>query len=384
MALDGIGNRPSATPLPQGLAPSGVAPTGDVRQQPVTADVAAPAATRVPVLPAASRPALPEVREDLLEGLSPQEAFAALSARFEANRSRSAESQIDNAARLRTANAPARTEVVEKAADNFLVKLWNAVAKTVTSNPAAAIGLVVTTVTSIAGVVASGGVGIPAAIAAISAAAAPFVTAVAANAGVDLNQMLTQGVEEVLKLAGVDAKNAWKASNIIGSVINLGVSVGAAVVAGNPAVFDVSRVAQVATSIANAFEMKGTAVATISETVRGFAALGMLIGGSIASGASVLNYGGLDKILSGGDSAFKAIVSSFSQGIDLKQLGEGGAKLLELVPMLQQLFGQAFTDLQANGKLISLLQESYQAIVDHVESNAALAQDTLNLRHGLR
>jgi hypothetical protein len=327
---------------------------------------------------------LPEVREDLLEGLSPQEAFAALSARFEANRSRSAESQIDNAARLRTANAPARTEVVEKAADNFLGKLWNAVAKTVTSNPAAAIGLLVTTVTSIAGVVASGGVGIPAAIAAISAAAAPFVTAVAANAGVDLNQMLAQGIEEVLKLAGVDAKNAWKASNIIGSVINLGVSVGAAVVAGNPAVFDVNRVAQVATSIANAFEMKGTAVATISETVRGFAALGMLIGGSIASGASVLNYGGLDKILSGGDSAFKAIVSSFSQGIDLKQLGEGGAKLLELVPMLQQLFGQAFTDLQANGKLISSLQESYQAIVDHVESNAALAQDTLNLRHSLR
>jgi hypothetical protein len=51
---------------------------------------------------------------------------------------------------------------------------------------------------------------------------------------------------------------------------------------------------------------------------------------------------------------------------------------------LQKLFEQAYADLQANGSLINKLQDSYQAIVDHVESNAALAQDTLSLRNAMR
>ena len=384
MAIDGLGNRLPTTQTPQGPAPAAAAPAGSVPPRARIDDAAAPVNTRVPDLPTASRPALPEVRQDLLDGLTPQEAYAALSARFQENRSRSVESQIETAGRLRTANAPARTEVVQKASDNFLEKLWNAIVKTVVSNPAAAIGLVVTTATAIAGAVASGGAGIPAAIAAIAAAAAPFVTAVAANAGLDLNQLLARGIEEVLTFTGVDPKNAWKASQIIGSVINLGMSVGAAVVSGNPALFDVNGVAQLAGAIGDAFEMKGSAVKTISETVRGFAELGMLIGASVAGGANILSYGGLDKILAGGDTAFKAIIDAFSKGFDLQKLGEGGAKLLELVPLLQKLFEQAYADLQANGSLINKLQDSYQAIVDHVESNAALAQDTLSLRNAMR
>ena len=110
----------------------------------------------------------------------------------------------------------------------------------------------------------------------------------------------------------------------------------------------------------------------------------MLIGASVAGGANILSYGGLDKILAGGDTAFKAIIDAFSKGFDLQKLGEGGAKLLELVPLLQKLFEQAYADLQANGSLINKLQDSYQAIVDHVESNAALAQDTLSLRNAMR
>jgi len=384
MALDGIGSRTPTTQLPQAPAPTGVAPSTPVGARVPADGVAAPAANTVPTLPRSSRPELPEVRDDLLAGLTPQEAYAALATRFRENSSKSAEQRIETAGRLRTANAPARTESIQKASDNFVDKLWNALVKTVTSNPAAAIGLVITTVTSIAGVVASGGAGIPAAIATISGAAAPFVTAVAANAGVDLNQLLARGIEELLVFTGVDAKSAWKASQIIGSVVNLGASIGAAVVAGNPALFDVNRVAELAGSIADAFEMKGSAVSTITETVRGFASLGMIIGGSIAAGGNVLDYGGLGKIVSGGDTAFKTIIDSFSQGVDLKKLGEGGSKLLDLVPMLQKLFAQAYTDLQSNGDLIQKLKDSYQAIVDHVESNAALAQDTLSMRHAMR
>ena len=212
----------------------------------------------------------------------------------------------------------------------------------------------------------------------------PFVNAVAANAGFNLDQMLSKGIEELLVFTGVDAKSAWKASQVVGSVINLGASIGAAVVSGNPAVFDVNRVSQFAASIADAFEMKGSAVRTISETVRGFASLGMLIGGSIASGTNVLSYGGLDKIFASGENVFKTIMQSFSQGFDLTKLGQAGTELASLVPLFQKLFEQAYTDLQSHGGLITGLENSYRAIVDHVEQSSALAQDALALRASMR
>jgi len=386
MAIDAAGSRPipATHHQPTDTSAAGKAAGVSVPRGAGSIDTPAQVRDSVPTLSASSRPSLPAVREDLLEGLTPQEAYAALSAKFQDNRVKSAESRLETASQLRSANAPARAEVVQKASGNFLSNVWNALIKTVTNNPSAALGLVVTTVTSIAGVVASGGVGIPAAIGAIAAAAMPFVNAVAANAGFNLDQMLSKGIEELLVFTGVDAKSAWKASQVVGSVINLGASIGAAVVSGNPAVFDVNRVSQFAASIADAFEMKGSAVRTISETVRGFASLGMLIGGSIASGTNVLSYGGLDKIFASGENVFKTIMQSFSQGFDLTKLGQAGTELASLVPLFQKLFEQAYTDLQSHGGLITGLENSYRAIVDHVEQSSALAQDALALRASMR
>lgn len=386
MAIDAATNRLTPGPLRQPTDAGAPTQAVGVSRPRIagSVDAAAPVLDRVPTLTSSSRPSLPPVRENLLDGLTPQEAFAALSVKFQDNRTKSAESRLETASQLRSANAPARAEVVEKASTSFLSNIWNALVKTVTSNPSAALGLVVTTVTSIAGVIASGGVGIPAAIGAIAAAAAPFVNAVAANAGFNLEQMLSKGIEELLVFTGLDHKSAWKASQIIGSVINLGVSIGAAVVSGNPAVFDVNRVTQFAASIADAFEMKGSSVRTISNTVQGFASLGMLIGGSIASGANVLSYGGLDKIFASGENIFKTIMDSFSQGFDLNKLGQAGGELVSLVPMFQRLFEQAYGDLQSHGGLITGLENSYRAILDHVEQSSALAQDTLALRASIR
>jgi len=287
---------------------------------------------------------------------------------------------METADRLRVQNAPARTEVVQKAADNFFSRLWNGLLKTVASNPVAAISLVVTTVTSIAGVIASGGAGIPAAIAAIAAVAVPFVTSVAANAGLELDKMLSQGIEQMLVMLGVDEKSAWKAARLTSAAINLGVSIGAAVASGNVAAFDASRVGGFAAAIADAFEMRGSAVNTISDTVKGFASLGIMIGGSIASGADVLSYGGLDKILASGEGVFKQVLAAFGQGLDPIKLGEAAAGLSELVPLIQNLFQTAYSDLQANGGLLDGLQKSWQAIMDHVEETSTLAQDTLAMR----
>jgi hypothetical protein len=233
-------------------------------------------------------------------------------------------------------------------------------------------------------VIASGGAGIPAAIATISAAAAPFVAAVAANAGFELDKMLANGIEQLLKMAGVDDKSAWKAARLASSAISLGISIGTAVVSRNVSAFDANRVADFAAAIADAFEMRGSAVNTISDTVKGFASLGILIGGSIASGTDVLSYGGLDKILAGGEGVFKDILAAFSQGLDPKKLGDAAAGLGQLVPLIQNLLQEAFTDLQANGNLLDGLQKSWQAIIDHVAETSSLAQDTLAIRQGAR
>ena len=185
-------------------------------------------------------------------------------------------------------------------------------------------------------------------------------------------------------MVGVDEKSAWKAARLTGSAINLGISIGAAVVSGNVASFDVTRVADFAGAIADAFEMRGSAVSAISDTVRGFASLGILIGGSIASGTNVLNYGGLDKILAGGEGVFKDILAAFSQGFDPTKVANAVAGLDKLVPLIQNLFQQAYTDLQANGNLMDGLQKSWQAIMDHVAETSSLAQDTLAMRQGAR
>ncbi|NBS63057.1 MAG: hypothetical protein EBT33_01750 [Betaproteobacteria bacterium] len=375
MAIDGTGGRPLTPTARQPIGADAPAPASALRESTPRAQVDGPAAPaeKVPRLPAASRPALPEVREDLLEGLSPQEAYAALASKWSENRTQSLATRMETAEQLRVQNAPVREQAVQKAADNFFSRLWDGLVKTVTSNPAAAIGLVVTTVTSIAGVIASGGAGIPAAIATISAAAAPFVAAVAANAGFELDKMLANGIEQLLMMAGVDDKSAWKAARLASSAISLGISIGTAVVSRNVSAFDANRVADFAAAIADAFEMRGSAVNTISDTVKGFASLGILIGGSIASGTDVLSYGGLDKILAGGEGVFKDILAAFSQGLDLKKLGDAAAGLGQLVPLIQNLVQEAFTDLQANGNLLDGLQKSWQAIIDHVAETSSLA-----------
>ena len=386
MAIDGTGGRPLTPTARQPIGADAPAPASALRESTPRAQVDGPAAPaeKVPRLPAASRPALPEVREDLLEGLSPQEAYAALASKWSENRTQSLATRMETAEQLRVQNAPVREQAVQKAADNFFSRLWDGLVKTVTSNPAAAIGLVVTTVTSIAGVIASGGAGIPAAIATISSAAAPFVAAVAANAGVELDKMLANGIEQLLMMAGVDDKSAWKAARLASSAISLGISIGTAVVSRNVSAFDANRVADFAAAIADAFEMRGSAVNTISDTVKGFASLGILIGGSIASGTDVLSYGGLDKILAGGAGVFKDILAAFSQGLDPKKLGDAAAGLGQLVPLIQNLVQEAFTDLQANGNLLDGLQKSWQAIIDHVAETSSLAQDTLAMRQGAR
>ena len=393
MAIDSAGSRPLTPTARQPIGADGPAAASALRESTSRAQVDGPAAPaeKVPRLPAAARPALPEVREDLLEGLSPQEAYAALASKWSENRTQSLATRMETAEQLRVQNAPVREQTVQKAADsvqkapdNFFSRLWDGLVKTVTSNPAAAIGLVVTTVTSIAGVIASGGAGIPAAIATISAAAAPFVAAVAANAGFELDKMLANGIEQLLKMAGVDDKSAWKAARLASSAISLGISIGTAVVSRNVSAFDANRVADFAAAIADAFEMRGSAVNTISDTVKGFASLGILIGGSIASGTDVLSYGGLDKILAGGEGVFKDILAAFSQGLDLKKLGDAAAGLGQLVPLIQNLVQEAFTDLQANGNLLDGLQKSWQAIIDHVAETSSLAQDALAMRQGAR
>ena len=386
MAIDGTGSRPLTPTARQPIGADAPAPASALRESTPRAQVDGPAAPaeKVPKLPAVSRPALPEVREDLLEGLSPQEAYAALASKWSENRAQSLATRMETAEQLRVQNAPVREQAVQKAADNFFSRLWDGLVKTVTSNPAAAIGLVVTTVTSIAGVIASGGAGIPAAIATISAAAAPFVAAVAANAGFELDKMLANGIEQLLKMAGVDDKSAWKAARLASSAISLGISIGTAVVSRNVSAFDANRVADFAAAIADAFEMRGSAVNTISDTVKGFASLGILIGGSIASGTDVLSYGGLDKILAGGEGVFKDILAAFSQGLDPKKLGDAAAGLGQLVPLIQNLVQEAFTDLQANGNLLDGLQKSWQAIIDHVAETSSLAQDALAMRQGAR
>jgi hypothetical protein len=386
MAIDGTGSRPLTPTARQPIGADAPAPASVLRESTPRAQVDGPAAPaeKVPKLPAASRPALPQVREDLLEGLSPQEAYAALASKWSENRTQSLATRMETAEQLRVQNAPVREQAVQKAADNFFSRLWDGLVKTVTSNPAAAIGLVVTTVTSIAGVIASGGAGIPAAIATISAAAAPFVAAVAANAGFELDKMLANGIEQLLMMAGVDDKSAWKAARLASSAISLGISIGTAVVSRNVSAFDANRVAVFAAAIADAFEMRGSAVNTISDTVKGFASLGILIGGSIASGTDVLSYGGLDKILAGGEGVFKDILAAFSQGLDPKKLGDAAAGLGQLVPLIQNLVQEAFTDLQANGNLLDGLQKSWQAIIDHVAETSSLAQDTLAMRQGAR
>ena len=386
MAIDSAGSRPLTPTARQPIGADGPAAASALRESTSRAQVDGPAAPaeKVPRLPAAARPALPEVREDLLEGLSPQEAYAALASKWSENRTQSLATRMETAEQLRVQNAPVREQAVQKAADNFFSRLWDGLVKTVTSNPAAAIGLVVTTVTSIAGVIASGGAGIPAAIATISAAAAPFVAAVAANAGFELDKMLANGIEQLLKMAGVDDKSAWKAARLASSAISLGISIGTAVVSRNVSAFDANRVADFAAAIADAFEMRGSAVNTISDTVKGFASLGILIGGSIASGTDVLSYGGLDKILAGGEGVFKDILAAFSQGLDPKKLGDAAAGLGQLVPLIQNLLQEAFTDLQANGNLLDGLQKSWQAIIDHVAETSSLAQDTLAIRQGAR
>jgi len=386
MAIDGTGSRPLTPTARQPIGADAPAPASVLRESTPRAQVDGPAAPaeKVPKLPAASRPALPQVREDLLEGLSPQEAYAALASKWSENRTKSLATRMETAEQLRVQNAPVREQAVQKAADNFFSRLWDGLVKTVTSNPAAAIGLVVTTVTSIAGVIASGGAGIPAAIATISAAAAPFVAAVAANAGFELDKMLANGIEQLLMMAGVDDKSAWKAARLASSAISLGISIGTAVVSRNVSAFDANRVADFAAAIADAFEMRGSAVNTISDTVKGFASLGILIGGSIASGTDVLSYGGLDKILAGGEGVFKDILAAFSQGLDPKKLGDAAAGLGQLVPLIQNLVQEAFTDLQANGNLLDGLQKSWQAIIDHVAETSSLAQDTLAMRQGAR
>jgi len=393
MAIDGTGSRPLTPTARQPIGADAPAPASALRESTPRAQVDGPAAPaeKVPKLPAVSRPALPEVREDLLEGLSPQEAYAALASKWSENRTQSLATRMETAEQLRVQNAPVREQTVQKAADsvqkapdNFFSRLWDGLVKTVTSNPAAAIGLVVTTVTSIAGVIASGGAGIPAAIATISAAAAPFVAAVAANAGFELDKMLANGIEQLLKMAGVDDKSAWKAARLASSAISLGISIGTAVVSRNVSAFDANRVADFAAAIADAFEMRGSAVNTISDTVKGFASLGILIGGSIASGTDVLSYGGLDKILAGGEGVFKDILAAFSQGLDPKKLGDAAAGLGQLVPLIQNLLQEAFTDLQANGNLLDGLQKSWQAIIDHVAETSSLAQDALAMRQGAR
>lgn len=384
MAIDGAGVRPLSSPPRQSGAVDGSSLVPSARSNSPRSPVAEPAAPgeRVPQLPASSRPMLPDVREDLLNGLSPQEAYAALASRWSENRTQSLATRMEAADRLRLQNTPVRTEVIQKAADNFFARLWNGLLKSITSNPVAAISLVVTSVTSIAGVIASGGAGIPAAIAAVAAVAAPFVTSVAANAGLELDKMLSQGIEQMLVTLGVDEKSAWKAARLTGAAINLGVSVGAAVASGNVSAFDASRVGDFAAAIADAFEMRGSAVNTIGDTVKGFASVGILIGGSIASGADVLSYGGLDKILAGGEGVFKQILAAFGQGLDPDKLGEAAAGLNELVPLIQNLFQTAYSDLQANKGLIDGLQKSWRAIMDHVEETSSLAQDTLALRRG--
>ncbi len=386
MAIDGAGSRPLTPPARQPIDTDGAAPAAALRKRaPSTpVDGLAALAERAPELPTVSRPSLPAIREDILDGLSPQEAYAALASRWSENRTQSLATRLETADRLRVQNAPVREQTIQKAADNFFARLWDGLVKTVTNNPAAAIGLVVTTVTSIAGVIASAGAGIPAAIATIAAAAAPFVAAVAANAGFELDKLLSTGIEQLLVMVGVDEKSAWKAARLTGSAINLGISIGAAVVSGNVASFDVTRVADFAGAIADAFEMRGSAVSTISDTVKGFASLGLLIGGSIASGTNVLNYGGLDKILAGGEGVFKDILAAFSQGFDPAKVANAVAGLDKLVPLIQNLFQQAYTDLQANGNLMDGLQKSWQAIMDHVAETSSLAQDTLAMRQGAR
>ena len=382
MAIDRAVARPQSYPSQNTSGSSAADGTQAVKGTAGSAstDAAALPLDNAGALRSTSRPELPAVREDLLDGLSPQEAYAALASKLQDNRTRSAEDTIARAEKLRVANAPARAEVVSKASDNFLERIWNGLVKTVTSNPTAAIGLVFTAVSSIAGVIASGGAGIPAAIAAISAAAAPIVTATLAEAGINLDQLLARGVEELLKLAGVDEMSAWKASQVVSSVINLGVGIGVAVVSGNPAAFDTNLVGKLMQSVGAAIDMKRSSIDTIANTIKGFAALGMLIGGSVASGAKVLEYGGLDKILANGEGAFRKILDSFSQGLDLGKLGEAGSDLAALIPQFQKWFEQAFTDLQANGDLLNGLSQSWQAIVDYVNESSALAEDSLSLR----
>ncbi len=326
-------------------------------------------------------PVLPPVRDDALNGLSHAEAVELISAKFRETATKAASDILATGATLRKQNEPARREVVQNSADHFVERIWNGVVSAISKNPTAAIKAVMVIGSAIASVVATGGAALPSAIAAVGAVVGPMVTATLSEAGLDLRGFLAQGIESLLGAWGVDNSSAWKIAGVASSVVMLGVNIGVAVVVGGPAALDTQLVGDLVTSIGTALNMKLSSVETLSDTLAGFASLGMLIGGSIASGANVRDYAGLGDIFAKGKNTFSMIIEGIGNGtLEPAAIAKEGTTL---VPLIQAFLEKAYTDLESHGGLITGLQDSYLAIVDYIQQQTALHGEAVQMRRGL-
>lgn len=338
------------------------APAGGVAgYQPVAPTQSSNTATSASSAGAGGSVPLPAVRTELV-GNDLQVAMQDVQDKFKQSKTKSAETQVEQAKGVAKQQATQRINALDYAAQNLNIDVLGGLVNYALKNPGQLINLALTIVPAIAAAPATGGASLLAALPVVAGMAVPMVNGVLAEMGVNLNQLVSGLAESVLVSLGVDAIQARRIAELGTSIAFLGVDIGAAIASGGKTLPNAASIALVAERIANISGMSIADAQSISRAVTGIAGTALAIGGAVATLG--LSYGGLDQIFAkGGD--LLGLVSNAAQGnVDLAAITKAWT---DLQPLIDTLIKQINQDTGGLDKLWADLTDAWTRSARFVE-----------------
>lgn len=309
----------------------------------------------------AAKPSLPAVRTEVF-GNDLQVAMQDVQDKFKQSKTKSAETQVEQAKGLAQQAATQRINALDYAAKNLDIDVLGGLLNYAMKNPGQLINLALTIVPALVAAPATGGASLVAALPTVAGMAVPMVNGVLAEMGINLNQLVAGLTESVLVSLGVEPIQARRIAELGTSVLFLGIDIGASIVSGGKTLPSAASFALVAENIANLTGMSIADAQSISRAVAGIAGTALAIGGGIATlGAS---YGGLDQIFAkGGD--LLGLVSNAAQGnVDLAAITKAWT---DLQPLLDVLLKQINQDTGGLDKLWGDIADAWNRSAKFVE-----------------
>jgi ElaB/YqjD/DUF883 family membrane-anchored ribosome-binding protein len=273
---------------------------------------------------------------------------------------------LSNAEEMRKTQSSARLEVMNTAVKNASPDLLNTVINYAVKNPQQLLAFAASVGVAVVAAVSTGGASIPASLVTLVGQAAPIVTGMMKEAGLDLKELLSKTAEAVLVWAGVPADEAYKYADISASVLLLGAEIGMSVLSKGQYKPNPALLGMVAEDVAKALNFSIGGAESLGATVTSLASISIALGFGIAAAGS--EYGGIGTIWEAAEKVGASVINDFKEGkVDI-------AKILQEAGPLKDLFDELAKQINADsgGALLAVwgqMQESFGLIAQYIENS---------------